>query len=138
MSTKLVLGLAAGALVLGFQPAKTALNAYTQYPDASGWILVGTFCLIVVAATHEALVTAIRFAWAVGRPLPKSNSQQGRLDAFYQTQADIYDKTRSKLLRGRTTMLKLSAAHLKEQRKADPSKRLIWLDIGGGTGKLQR
>lgn len=31
-------------------------------------------------------------------------------------------------------MLKLSAAHLKEQRKKDPSKRLVWLDIGGGTG----
>jgi betaine lipid synthase len=34
-------------------------------------------------------------------------------------------------------MLKLSAAHLKEQRKQDPSKRLIWLDIGGGTGTFR-
>lgn len=48
----------------------------------------------------------------------------------------VYDKTRNSLLRGRTTMLKLSAAHLKEQRKQDPSKRLVWLDIGGGTGEL--
>jgi betaine lipid synthase len=32
-------------------------------------------------------------------------------------------------------MLKLSAAHLREQRKQDPSKRLVWLDIGGGTGE---
>lgn len=31
-------------------------------------------------------------------------------------------------------MLKLSAAHLKEQRRNDPKKRLVWLDIGGGTG----
>lgn len=31
-------------------------------------------------------------------------------------------------------MLKLSAAHLKEQRRKDPSKRIVWLDIGGGTG----
>lgn len=32
-------------------------------------------------------------------------------------------------------MLKLSAASLKEQRRADPNKRLVWLDIGGGTGR---
>ena len=31
-------------------------------------------------------------------------------------------------------MLKLSAAHLREQRRKDPKKRLVWLDIGGGTG----
>lgn len=31
-------------------------------------------------------------------------------------------------------MLKLSAAHLREQRRKNPNKRLIWLDIGGGTG----
>jgi hypothetical protein len=35
-------------------------------------------------------------------------------------------------------MLKLSAAHLAEQRRKDPSKRLVWLDIGGGTGKYIR
>lgn len=32
-------------------------------------------------------------------------------------------------------MLKLSAAHLHEQRRKDPTKRLVWLDIGGGTGE---
>lgn len=35
-------------------------------------------------------------------------------------------------------MLKLSAAHLKEQRRNDPTKRLVWLDIGGGTGESCR
>lgn len=48
--------------------------------------------------------------------------------------AQIYDTTRSRLLQGRTTMLKLSAAHLREQRRREPNKRLVWLDIGGGTG----
>lgn len=46
----------------------------------------------------------------------------------------VYDATRTKLLRGRKTMLRLSAAHLKEQKKKNPNKRLIWLDLGGGTG----
>lgn len=32
-------------------------------------------------------------------------------------------------------MLNMSAAHLKELRKSCPSKRLVWVDIGGGTGK---
>lgn len=31
-------------------------------------------------------------------------------------------------------MMRLSAAHLKEIRRKDPTKRLVWLDIGGGTG----
>lgn len=46
----------------------------------------------------------------------------------------VYDKTRSSLLRGRRTMLKLSAAHLREQRKQNPHKRIVWVDLGGGTG----
>lgn len=31
-------------------------------------------------------------------------------------------------------MLKLSAAHLREVRRKYPHKKLVWLDIGGGTG----
>lgn len=31
-------------------------------------------------------------------------------------------------------MLKLAAAQLLEQRRRQPDKRLIWVDIGGGTG----
>jgi betaine lipid synthase len=31
-------------------------------------------------------------------------------------------------------MLKLSAAHLREQRKQNPHKRIVWVDLGGGTG----
>jgi hypothetical protein len=46
----------------------------------------------------------------------------------------VYDATRGGLLRGRHTMLRLAAAQLREQRRADPNKRLIWVDVGGGTG----
>lgn len=31
-------------------------------------------------------------------------------------------------------MLKLSVAHLLEQRRRQPGRRLVWVDIGGGTG----
>jgi betaine lipid synthase len=37
-------------------------------------------------------------------------------------------------LRGRDTLLKLLAASLKQQLKKNPNKKLVWLDIGGGTG----
>lgn len=43
-----------------------------------------------------------------------SNTHQSRLEEFYEGQADIYDITRKKLLRGRSTMLKLCAAQLRQ------------------------
>lgn len=57
---------------------------------------------------------------------------------FYKGQAEIYDTTRNGLLRGRKTMLSLSSAHLRELRtncsSTDKPQRLVWVDIGGGTG----
>jgi len=47
----------------------------------------------------------------------------------------VYDETRGGLLRGRSSMLALAAAQLKEQLKASGSDRApIWVDLGGGTG----
>jgi hypothetical protein len=43
-----------------------------------------------------------------------SKTHQSRLEEFYEGQADIYDLTRKKLLRGRSTMLKLCAAQLRQ------------------------
>ncbi|CEJ01538.1 hypothetical protein RMCBS344292_15562 [Rhizopus microsporus] len=60
---------------------------------------------------------------------------QGRLESFYHDQAKIYDHSRGALLRGRKTMLKLSAAQLKEQIASGVmNKKPIWIDLGGGTG----
>jgi hypothetical protein len=55
---------------------------------------------------------------------------------FYDGQANAYDTTREGLLRGRETMLSLSAAHLKSLRTAESCRPLVWIDIGGGTGIL--
>lgn len=47
----------------------------------------------------------------------------------------MYDDTRGQLLRGRTTMLKLSAAQLRAQiAKGIKREPLVWIDLGGGTG----
>ncbi|PWN50116.1 hypothetical protein IE53DRAFT_110475 [Violaceomyces palustris] len=68
------------------------------------------------------------------QPLGKVSNQAERLDKFYSKQAGVYDTTRTGLLRGRRTMLKLCAAQLREIQKSNPGKPLVWVDIGGGTG----
>ncbi|WEW59111.1 hypothetical protein PRK78_004580 [Emydomyces testavorans] len=60
-----------------------------------------------------------------------SRGQKYALESFYKTQANIYDSTRKRLLRGREDMLRLLAAQLEfkmGQRKGQ-QKRLIWVDV---------
>ncbi|KAI1177325.1 hypothetical protein F4777DRAFT_596729 [Nemania sp. FL0916] len=63
-------------------------------------------------------------------------NQQDALESFYKSQAGAYDATRKRLLRGREDMLALAAAQLTLKAGAVGSKRtkMIWVDIGGGTG----
>lgn len=63
----------------------------------------------------------------------RSGDQQYALESFYKGQAGIYDVTRGKLLRGREEMLALAAAQLKYRIKKE-GKKVVWVDIGGGTG----
>ncbi|KAI9780899.1 MAG: hypothetical protein M1835_004411 [Candelina submexicana] len=62
--------------------------------------------------------------------------QQAALESFYKAQADVYDASRAFLLRGREDMLGLVAAQLryKEEKKGWKHNKLIWIDVGGGTG----
>ncbi|KAJ1663753.1 hypothetical protein IW140_004645 [Coemansia sp. RSA 1813] len=68
--------------------------------------------------------------------LSRHDSQQQRLNAFYEGQASVYDATRGRLLRGRKTMLRLCAAELEHtaKRVGDSGSGLVWVDVGGGTG----
>lgn len=68
------------------------------------------------------------------QPLGKTKNQAERLDRFYEHQAGVYDATRTGLLRGRKTMLKLCAAEMRQLREKEPHRKLVWADIGGGTG----
>lgn len=79
---------------------------------------------------HEKSRLLILFAWVCFfKPLNKnSKNHQSNLEAFYSTQASIYDSTREILLQGRVEALKLCFAHAPKNRK------LVWIDIGGGTG----
>ncbi|GAA97150.1 uncharacterized protein L969DRAFT_92001 [Mixia osmundae IAM 14324] len=130
--------LPAGGLLalLSFNKLKHVLTVnLTGSSTFSGWLVCLAIVLALALSTRRKLEPLFRFAWSCFlQPLGKHANQQQRLDKFYQSQADVYDSTRGGLLRGRHTMLKLAAASLKEQRKQHPRKRLVWVDIGGGTG----
>lgn len=98
--------------------------------------------MLFTLALGPYLSTPIRFIWnCFLKPLGKGHDDQSQvLDAFYAGQADVYDATRTHLLKGREDMLQLLASHLKAQPAGitgaggAAAKPKIWVDIGGGTG----
>ncbi|KAH7886768.1 hypothetical protein F5I97DRAFT_1927075 [Phlebopus sp. FC_14] len=112
-------------------------NAIAYYTGSSALgaclILAGSLVAVVLALGHV-IHPQIKFIWHCFVVPLGSADQRTRLDKFYKGQADVYDATRNGLLRGRNTMLSLSASHLRTLRAKDPTQRLIWVDIGGGTG----
>lgn len=129
-------------------PLKKALQPLTSlHPSSLGWSLALLSTLLFLLATLPALTTPLRFAYnCFIKPMvtygKKHENQSEKLDAFYQGQADVYDATRTHLLKGREDMLQLMASHLKAQpilanahtRNGAGMKPKIWVDIGGGTG----
>ncbi|KAG0011302.1 hypothetical protein BGZ80_000785 [Entomortierella chlamydospora] len=94
---------------------------------------VAAFVLLLIASFDQ-IKAPLKFIYSCFlKPLGKtgdSTSQQGRLEAFYKEQAEIYDETRGGLLRGRSSMLALVAAQLKEQLKVSGSEKApIWVDL---------
>jgi hypothetical protein len=80
------------------------------------------------------LRTVLTFAYyCFLKPLGKHAGQGERLDRFYEGQAGVYDTTRTALLKGRETMLRMLAAEVQERQML--RKGLVWVDVGGGTGK---
>jgi hypothetical protein len=59
-----------------------------------------------------------------------TNGQRDALESFYGSQADAYDVTRARLLKGREDMLSLAAAQLKfREGVEDMAKHRIWVDV---------
>lgn len=54
----------------------------------------------------------------------KGDTQQARLESFYESQADLYDSYRCRMLHGRLPMVQ----------KMPAPKDGVWVDLGGGTG----
>ncbi|KAI9503494.1 hypothetical protein BX070DRAFT_224000 [Coemansia spiralis] len=102
--------------------------------DTGHKVLLYQFVCITIAIfaclNLRKLGVAATFAYnCFFKRLGKLDSQQKRLNAFYGGQASVYDTTRSKLLRGRKTMLRLCGAELQRM-----NGDLVWVDVGGGTG----
>lgn len=124
---------------VGFWTYRRAVNAVlasylTGDIAVAGWITFATACIIIAHAIVYNFTPQLKFIWhCFLRPIGVAD-QRTRLDTFYEGQAEIYDATRDRFLKGRDTMISLSASHLRVLREATPNKRLIWVDIGGGTG----
>lgn len=100
-------------------------------------VLAGIITATIYSALKKIKVgTVFLFCWnCFFKPfLPSSKKrsdhapQQQALETFYETQASIYDSTRSALLKGREDSLKLLVSHVQK------IENLVWVDVGGGTG----
>ncbi|OXG17402.1 betaine lipid synthase [Cryptococcus neoformans Tu401-1] len=139
----MLLILSAGAVIFYLQPLKSLLTTFIPLSRSSlGYALVFFSSIALTLGLWPALHIPLRFIYnCFLKPfLHHGNGEQkDHLEAFYAGQADLYDTTRSHLLKGRETMLQLLAAHLKAQPVVRlpvnaPTKPKIWVDLGGGTG----
>jgi hypothetical protein len=112
-----------------------------QHPVVAGFATVVFSILAVIIYKAQNVSRLIQFAWCCFFKPVRGSSQSENLDSFYTAQADIYDATRTALLKGRETMLQLAAAELKARYEVTPSspnmmrQPRIWVDMGGGTGE---
>lgn len=75
--------------------------------------------------TDMQVLRAMWFAKITGEDL------QSRLDCFYETQADLYDSYRFRMLHGRPKFLRGVARHVTPSKG---KKGIIWVDLACGTG----
>jgi hypothetical protein len=112
-----------------------------EHPVIAGFATIILSIAAVLLYKAQNVSRLIQFAWCCFFKPVKGSSQSEHLDSFYTAQADIYDATRTALLKGRETMLQLAAAELKARYEVTPSspnlmrQPRIWVDLGGGTGQ---
>lgn len=112
-----------------------------EHPVIAGFATIIFSIAAIFIYKAQNVSRLIQFAWCCFFKPVKGSSQSEHLDSFYTAQADIYDATRTALLKGRETMLQLAAAELKARYEVMPSspnlmrQPRIWVDLGGGTGQ---
>ncbi|GKZ94688.1 hypothetical protein AnigIFM59636_008070 [Aspergillus niger] len=121
------------------------LNWLHVYIAGTAFAVCAFVALVIIMSSQKRKIdynsgvfTYLKFAYATFlKPHEKhGNGQQDALESFYKTQAGVYDATRKRLLCGREDMLGLVAAQLKHkvENKQLQSGKVVWVDIGGGTG----
>lgn len=99
------------------------------------FVSTSLLCCLILGGFNDKIRSIYVFIWScffkplVSKKNTKSQDQAQLLDQFYSSQAHIYDKTREILLQGRQECLRLAISHLEKK------KELVWIDIGGGTGR---
>lgn len=85
----------------------------------------------VLCTNQEKCRNIWKFMWSCFvKPISGSDAGWGgHLESFYAGQADVYDATRKGLLKGRITMMKLAAAHLRAGITPQEKGTLVWVDV---------
>lgn len=91
------------------------------------WLTFSTYEPKATWSSDFKVLKAMWFAKITG------NDLQERLNNFYETQADLYDSYRIRMLHGRPLMLKAVARHT-QPNAAIRKKGLVWVDLACGTG----
>lgn len=76
-------------------------------------------------------ITVLRAIWF---PKVGASSHAERLQEFYAPQAAAYDQFRKRFLWGRLPLMQACAARIKSDWHTSKS-RVVWVDLGGGTGQ---
>lgn len=89
-TSKVALAALASGIVVGFYPLRDALNTYTTIPTSSGGYVLGAAFVAVVLSIFAAKINLVwQFIWnCFLQPLGKNADQAGRLNRFYQGQAE--------------------------------------------------
>lgn len=81
--------------------------------------------------TRATAPVASKMLWFVYEHQSRNLHADTHKESFYKAQADVYDATRTRLLKGREDMLGLVAAQLKHRTEAGLiSQRPVWVDVG--------
>lgn len=81
---------------------------------------------------HHTFWRDMRVLKAMGLDKISGEDLQSRLDSFYDTQADLYDGYRFRMLHGRPKVLRGVARHVSPA--GDSSRGITWVDLACGTG----
>jgi S-adenosylmethionine-diacylgycerolhomoserine-N-methlytransferase len=75
------------------------------------------------------MLADLKVLYAMARGAGHGDTHAARLENFYASQAEHYDRFRQKLLSGRAELYAQASQLLREQSEAP-----LWVDMGGGTG----
>jgi betaine lipid synthase len=89
-------------------------------------ILLEKHSNLIMPGTVQAYLTFFYGSFLKPHTGDKNGDQQEALESFYKTQAGAYDITRTRLLRGREEMIRLTAAQLKQKEFA---RKPVWVDV---------